>query len=233
MQKIITTAGDIALPDISRQFLYQPSVKAIKDAAVKRNAAAEKTYSGSGVDLDFSFSYPAAWSVAGSDGQLTVGNATGAEMASLSVLLVWGAEGPGLSADVSAQANYGNFSIQEPKGPCASCTQHVSSTVVDSRTAKASIPIDQDPASLLGWPQPVMVSTTVTAQQAPLDKVDPRYLAGINVVDAGVKGANGGETRVVIFEGHKFFPSVAEAKAWMASAEHLQVEKMMASIRFQ
>ena len=55
-----------------------------------------------------------------------------------------------------------------------------------------------------------------------MDKVDPRYLAGINVVDAGVKGANGGETRVVIFEGHKFFPSVAEAKAWMASAEHLQ-----------
>lgn len=37
--KLVTTVGDMALPDIARQFLYRPSLSAIKAAAEKKKAA--------------------------------------------------------------------------------------------------------------------------------------------------------------------------------------------------
>jgi hypothetical protein len=41
--KVFTTVGDMTLPVITRQFLYQPSVAAIKEAAAKKKAAATTT----------------------------------------------------------------------------------------------------------------------------------------------------------------------------------------------
>ena len=232
-QKIFTTAGDLSLPDITRQFLYQPSVSAIKETAAKKKAAApDQTYSGSAVDLSFSFSHPAGWSVAGSNEELSINNAAGTRMAALSVILVWGAEGPFMSADVAAEANYGNFVIKKPKtAMCGSCTTHVRSLIVDSRTATSSAQAGGDPVKALGWPLPVVVSTTISGDQLQVEKVDPRYLDGVQVFDSGVTGANGDTKRVAIFGSRKYFSTVAEAKAWLASPEHIQVEKMLASFR--
>jgi hypothetical protein len=43
LMKVFTSVGDMTLPAITRQFLYQPSVAAIKEAAAKKKAASTAT----------------------------------------------------------------------------------------------------------------------------------------------------------------------------------------------
>ncbi|MHA7291359.1 hypothetical protein ACX80V_17190 [Arthrobacter sp. MDT3-24] len=103
--------GSVFLDSV-RQFKFEPSLKAIKEAAAKKKATAtDKTISGVAADIAYSFTYPESWSVSGSNGNLTVSNAAGKQMATLDVLQVWGAEAPPLTAPVEAEVNYGNFTI--------------------------------------------------------------------------------------------------------------------------
>ena len=228
--KVFSAIGDAALPDSVRQFKFEPSLKAIKEVAKKKSTATDKTYSGAAADITYSFSYPGSWSVTGSDGNLTIRNAAGKQMATLDVLQVWGAEAPPLTAPVEAEVNYGNFMIQTPSTPCASCTTHVSTIVVDARKATTAPGMPPPPAGL-GWPQPVLVHTGLSAAQAPATKIDLVSLVGLAIVKSGTKVGTGDPTRVLIFGGRTYFPAVDEAKSWMGSAEHRDVEKMIASIR--
>jgi hypothetical protein len=192
--------------------------------------ATNKTYSGSAADVSFSFQYPSTWKVSGTGGLLKIEDAGGSEMATLDVLPVWGLESLPLMAPVAAESTFGSFSLQAPKTPCASCTYHVSTKVVDSTRAIDPDNMIQDPARL-GWPKPILVTTSLSAEQAPAPQANVIAPYGVAVVNSPVTGSNGSNTRAVIFANFRYFPTVDEAKAWMVSAEHAQVEKMIATIR--
>ena len=54
---------------------------------------------------------------------------------------------------------------------------------------------------------------------------------GIAIVESGTNGGNGNWSKVLIFRSRTYFAAVDEAKSWMGSAEHRDVEEMIASIR--
>ncbi|MET1154187.1 hypothetical protein, partial [Arthrobacter sp.] len=141
----------------------------------------------------------------------------------------WGWTGIPLMAPVVAESTYGSFSVQRP---CTSCTHHVSTKVVDSTRTTDPTNNVQNPSEEVGWPKPILVSTSLSPlEQAPVSQVNVGAPSGMAVVNSAVAGGNGSKTRVVMFTSSKFFATVDEAKAWVGSAEHAQVEKMIASIR--
>lgn len=229
--KAFSAVGDGTLPDEVRQFKFEPSLEALKEAAAKRKASATpKSYSGSVLDVNYSFAHPASWRVSGSDGQLSISNEAGKQVAGLDVFQVWGAEGPPLSVPVEMEQNHGNFMLQESRGAeCASCTTHVQSVIVDS--TKTTGPPEFGTLPDLGWPQPVVVAVGLSAAQAPAVTADPRHLNGLAAVNTGVTGTNGSSTRVLGFYSRMYFQSVDEARQWLESSEHQQVVEMIASVR--
>lgn len=54
---------------------------------------------------------------------------------------------------------------------------------------------------------------------------------GLAVVKPSAKGSKDDLTRVLLFNSRAYFQTVEEARTWMQSAEHREVEKMIASIR--
>ena len=88
--RIMTTVGDQALPEITGQFLYSPSRKAIQDAAAAKKAASLQTFTRTSADLTFSFKYPSSWAVVESDTGLKILNSEGEQLGYLQALLVWG-----------------------------------------------------------------------------------------------------------------------------------------------
>lgn len=195
----------------------------------------DTTYTASAVDLKYSFKAPSSWRVSGPDENLTISDSSGAKIAGIQVLLSWGLEGPGLEAPVEAYSTYGGgtVNVQTPRTGCASCAYHVATEILDSRKATDKTGMTQATGASLGWPLPVVVSTHLSGAQAPPTTAGASFLGGIAVVHAGVPGPLGDTSRVIIFSSQKYFASVDEAKAWMASSEHAQVEKMIASIHVQ
>jgi hypothetical protein len=120
--------------------------------------------------------------------------------------------------------------IQQPATPCASCSTHVNTVIADSRKATPA-PGFSLPSGGLGWPQPVVVDTGLSAAQVPVTVVDLLTRVGLAIVESGTKAGNSNSQRVLIFQGRTYFATVDEAKFWMASAEHRDVEEMIASIR--
>ena len=209
---------------------------AARDPKPLYSATDEKTYSGSALDISYSFTYPAGWSVSGPQNELTISNGAGDKMVSIQVMETWDADAIPLKSFVAAQSTaYGGFMVQPYKGPggCASCTAHIASKVVDARTTiDPAHALSQDAATAFGWPLPVMVSTVISWEQAPEPTVDPRFLGRAAVpVESGVRSPSGDSKRVVLIGSANYFSSVDAAKAWMGSPEHAQVEKLLASFR--
>lgn len=232
------TAINIAGPSCAHGNL--PTNQQVTNLAAKyvrqmATTSSTTAYNGSAVDLKYSFSYPSNWTVSGPDDHLAISNSSGEKVAGVDALYVWGLESPGLTAPVEAYSTYGGGSVnlQTPRAGCASCSYHVSTEIVDSRKATDKTGMTQSTGASLGWPLPVVVTTSLSGEQAPPTSANASSIAGIAVVHSGVKGANGDTSRVIIFSSQRYFATVEEAKAWMASPEHAQVEKMIASIHVQ
>lgn len=227
--RIMTSVGDQGLPDITRQFLYSPSLKAIQDAAAAKKSASLQTFTTTSADLTFSFKYPASWTVIESDVGLKILNAEGEQLGYLQALLVWGMEGPTLSTPVLETASSGRFTVQEP---CTDCSYTVDSRILDGRQTVGTLeyPLPRPPMEALKWAEPFAV-TVVPGNGVHPPAMDPRLTYSVLVLKPTEKNTYGYESRVLLVGGRRYFPTLSAAQEWMESVEHSQLVDLIASIR--
>ena len=227
--RIMTTVGDQTLPENTRQFLYSPSLKAIQDAAAAKKAASLQTFTMTSADLTFSFKYPANWTVVESDNGLKILNSQGEQLGYMQALLVWGLEGPTLSAPVLETASSGSFTVQEP---CTDCTFTVESRIQDGRQTVGTpeYPLLKPPMEALNWNEPFAV-TVVPGNGGHFPAVDPRLTYSVLVLKPTEKNSFGYESRALLVGGRTYFPTMKAAQEWMESDEHGQLVDLIASIR--
>ncbi|AIY03168.1 hypothetical protein ART_3569 [Arthrobacter sp. PAMC 25486] len=227
--RIMTSVGDQGLTDITRQFLYSPSLKAIQDAAAAKKSASLQTFTTTSADLTFSFKYPASWAVIESDVGLKILNAEGEQLGHLQALLVWGSEGLPITMPILDPMHTGSFIVQEP---CTDCTLTVTSKILDAAqaTGAADYPLPKPPMEVLNWPKRfgVFVAPGKTVQPS---TVDPRLTYAVLVLNPTERNSFGYESRVLLVGGRKYFSTLPDAQAWMESDEHGQLVDLMASIR--
>ena len=94
--------------------------------------------------------------------------------------------------------------------------------------------LSQDPAlrDAYQWPNNVQVVTSLTDADAPVPThTMPDLLYGLGTVETREMGSNGITTRTVIFSSTRHFRTVEDARRYVTSTEHEQIQQMIASFR--
>ncbi|KRF03247.1 hypothetical protein ASH00_15795 [Arthrobacter sp. Soil782] len=224
--KAFSAIGDATLPDSVRQFQFSPSLDAIRARAPQK-----KTYDGTQMGTNYSFSYPKDWSVVElSENEflpgLTVSDSSGNKVATLSIFSVWGATAvQGQFRPVALtthQPGTGSMSAGRPGGSGAS-SFHVRTVTMDLTDYPADV-------ATYGWPQPVAVavSADMRTTEETATELPPYLLAGIGVINA-IANPNGQPSAVVQFGTTRHFATLQEAEAWTSTDEYQRVVDMIAS----
>lgn len=185
-----------------------------------------KTFTGNPLGTQFTFDYPADWSVAaGQYSGWTIKNGRGTEIATLDVLATWDASGAWQPRPVSSEttlASKGKLSANGT-GPAdfKSAPFSVRTIVMDL----TSYPSDQKNSH---WPKPVAINVSLSTAQVPSSTLIPPLLYGVGAIKANDQG-NGWPSAAVIFQGQRFFNTVADAEAWKRTGEYRQIQDMIAS----
>lgn len=206
----------------------QPTGSASGDA----EPTALTTFAGSLGGVSYYFDHPAYWTVEDSAGDVDEGGTVsvlgpdGQQMASLTVTTFFGetACDPGDCMERPA-VYFGDRAGQESmfvSGPFV-----VRSLAMDL----AEFPEDR---LRNGWPNNVRVVISISSDTGPPStSYVPRWMSGGGLVETGIEAANGNTDRVVYFSSVQDFETLGEAQAYSRTAEHSQIQSMIASFREQ
>lgn len=190
-------------------------------------ASALSTFSGTWEDVQYSFDHPSDWTVrdttlegAPGSGVVTVLGADGQDLASLTILVAWGAECPCVERPAVHLGDVPGAVPLSKSGPFV-----VRSMALDLTE------FPQDRADNK-WPDNVQVVTSLSMNTGPAPAaLVPRLMYGLGLVETGVLATNGITYRTVLFISGKDFGTLAQAQAYAASDEHRRIQAMIASFR--
>lgn len=224
--KIFSAAKDAILPDIVRQFKFEPSVKAIRERAPQK-----KTYAGTQLGTSYTFKYPSGWKVAEEKNfpymvELGIYDGKGTEMAGLSVLTSWDANGANVLRKVAKSWEAPSAGIMSAAGTINGGKTGASKFVV--RTVIMDLTSYPEEASGLKWDKPVVVAVSAGFWDAPATQLAPFNLTGVGAITA-TDTVNGQPYAPVVFAAQRYFDTVQEAEAWTSTEEHRNVVDMIAS----
>jgi len=187
--------------------------------------AALSTFSGTWEDVQYAFDYPADWDVQGpapGSGEVTVIGPDGTSLASLTILIAWGAECPCVERPVVHLGDVPGDKPLSKSGPFVARALAMDLT---------GFPQDRAAAENV-WPDNVRLGTSLNMNTGPAPTVlMPRLLHGLGLVDTGVVASNGITHRTIIFVASRDFGTLQEAEAYAASDEHRKIQEMIASFR--
>ncbi|MDR6413330.1 hypothetical protein [Pseudarthrobacter sulfonivorans] len=190
-------------------------------------AVALSTFSGTWEDVRYSFDHPSDWTVqdttvGGSPGSgvVTVMGPDGRELASLTILVAWGAECPCVERPAVHLGDVAGDVPLSKSGPFV-----VRSMAMDLTK------FPQDRAENQ-WADNVQVVTSLSSATGPAaTALVPRLMYGLGLVETGVVATNGVTHRTVLFISSRDFGTMAEAHTYGASEEHRTVQELIASFR--
>lgn len=192
------------------------------------SSAALTTFSGAREDVQYSFDHPSDWTVeeslAETDpdyGAVTIRDPGGGKLAVLNILGAWGAECP---CEVYPAVYLGDWAGAQPlslSGPFVARSMAVDLSEYPSERARNK------------WANNVNVVTSMTSASAPQTAMVPSRMYGLGLVDTEAVASNGITRRTVLFIASRDFETLREARDYVASDEHRQIQAMIASFREQ
>jgi len=190
-------------------------------------AVALSTFSGTWENVEYSFDYPSDWRVRDTtidgppgSGVVTVLGPDGRGLASLTILVAWGAECPCVERPAIHLGDVAGNAPLSKSGP------FVARSVAMDLTA---FPEDRAENQ---WTDNVQVVTSLTGASVPVTTaLVPRLMYGLGLVETGVLATNGVTQRTVIFISGRDFGTMAGAQAYAATDEHRKIQEMIASFR--
>jgi hypothetical protein len=190
-------------------------------------AVALSTFSGTSQDVKYTFDHPSDWTVQDSatggpagSGAVSVLGPDGTVLASLTILVAWGAECPCVERPA---VHLGDVAGVVPLSTSGAFV--VRSMAVDL----TEFPEDRVENQ---WADNVQVVTSLSMNSGPpAAALVPRLMYGLGLVETGVVATNGITHRTVLFIANRDFNTLAEAQAYAASDEHKKIEAMIASFR--
>jgi hypothetical protein len=190
-------------------------------------AVALSSFSGTSEDVKYTFDHPSDWTVQDSatggapgSGAVSVLGPDGTVLASLTILVAWGAECPCVERPAVHLGDVDGVVQLSKSGAFV-----VRSMAVDL----TEFPEDRAENQ---WPDNVRVVTSLSMNAGPPPAaLVPRLMYGLGLVETGVVAANGVTHRTVLFIASGDFNTLAEAQAYAASDEHQKIEAMIASFR--
>lgn len=224
--KIFSAVGDGTLPDNVRQFKFEPSVKAIRERVPQK-----KTYTGTQLGTNYTFKHPAGWSVVEEKSfpymaEVGIYDGKGTEMAGLSVLTSWDANGfvqprkvAKLSETPSAWTMSAAGTINRGK---TGMSKFLVRTVIMDLTAYPA------EASGLKWDNPVAVAVSAGLWDAPATELAPFLLTGVGAINS-TGTVNRQPYAPVVFAAQRYFDTAQQAEAWTTTEEYRNVVEMIAS----
>lgn len=193
------------------------------------SSAALSTFSGSWEDVQYSFDHPSNWTVEDTTaegqgaGTVSVLGPDGTQLASLGVLIAWGAECGMGDCEGNPVVHFGDVPGQAPltrSGPFV--VRSLAMDLTDS-------PEDR---SNYSWTDNVRVVTSLSSNtEAPPASLMPGLMYGLGLVETGVVAGNGTTYRTVLFTSTRDFGTLGEAQAYAGTEEHAQIQAMIASFR--
>ena len=177
--------------------------------------------------MQYTFDHPSDWTVE----DATVGSAPGSSdvsvigpdgtrLASLTILIAWGAECPCVERPAVHLGDLAGRAPLSKSGPFV-----VRAMAMDL----TDFPQDRTEN---GWPDNVRVVTSLGMDTGPAaNALVPRLMYGLGLVETAVVASNGITHRTVLFISNRNFSTLAEAQAYAESDEHRKVQEMIASFR--
>jgi hypothetical protein len=190
-------------------------------------AVALSRFSGTAEDVKYTFDHPTDWTVqdAGTggppgSGAVSVLAPDGTVLASLTILVAWGAECPCVERPA---VHLGDVPGVVPLSKSGAFV--VRSMAMDLTAFPADRAENQ-------WADNVKVVTSLSMDPGPPPAaLVPRLMYGLGLAEAGVVASNGITYRTVLFIANRDFGTLAQAQAYAASGEHRKVQAMIASFR--
>jgi hypothetical protein len=190
-------------------------------------AAALSTFSGTSEDVKYTFDHPSDWTVQDSglegtpgSGAVSVLGPDGTVLASLSILVAWGAECP---------------CVERPAvhlGDVPGVVQLSKSGAFVVRSMAVDLTEFPEDRAANQWADNVQVVTSLSMNSGPPPAMlVPRLMYGLGLVETGVVATNGVTYRTILFIAGRDFSTLAEAQAYAASTEHKKIQAMIASFR--
>lgn len=187
-----------------------------------------KTFSETWEDVDYAFDLPSGWAVvddpSGPAG-VSVINSQSVRVASLSILVAWGAEcSPDNCVDrpVTYLGDWAGGAPLSKSGPFL-----VRSVAMDL----SAFPRERE---VNDWPTNVQMVTSLSSNTAaPSQTMVPRYMYGLGQVETDVVASNGVTSRTILFISTRDFNTLQEAQDYAGSDEHRKIQKIIASFREQ
>lgn len=193
------------------------------------SSAALSTFSGSWEDVQYSFDHPSNWTVEDTTaegqgaGTVSVLGPDGTQLASLGVLIAWGAECAMGDCEGNPVVHFGDVPGQAPltrSGPFV--VRSLAMDLTDSPEARSNY----------SWTDNVRVVTSLSSNtEAPPASLMPGLMYGLGLVETGVVAGNGATYRTVLFTSTSDFGTLGEAQAYAGTEEHAQIQAMIASFR--
>lgn len=157
------------------------------------------------------------------NGTVSVSGPDGKRLASLDIVLTWGAACSADGCDKFAADYLGDWAGQTPlsrSGPFV-----VRSMAVDL----SDFPQDRERS---GWTDNVRMVTSLSSNTgAPPSSLVPALMYGIGLVEAEAAAGNGDSQRVVLFISNRDFGTLREARTYAGSEQHRKIQAMIASFR--
>jgi hypothetical protein len=177
--------------------------------------------------VKYTFDHPSDWTVQDSatggppgSGAVSVVDPDGTVMASLTLLVAWGAECPCVERPAVHLGDVPGVVTLSKSGAFV-----VRSMALDLTE------FPEDRAENL-WADNVRVVTSLSMNSGPPPAaLVPRLMYGLGLVETGVVASNGVTYRTGLFFAGRDFNTLAEAQAYAASGEHQKIEAMIASFR--
>jgi hypothetical protein len=177
--------------------------------------------------VKYTFDHPSDWTVQDSapegapgSGAVSVLGSDGTNLASLTILVAWGAECPCVERPAVHLGDVPGVVELSKSGAFV-----VRSMAVDL----TEFPEDRAENQ---WPDNVQVVTSLSMNAGPPPAaLVPRLMYGLGLVETGVEASNGATYRTVLFIASRDFGTLEEARAYAASDEHRKIQAMIASFR--
>ena len=181
---------------------------------IRERAPQKKTYAGTQLGTSYTFKYPTGWRVSEEKkfpymAELAIYDDKGAEMAGLSVLTSWDANGAAAQMRKVKSSDTPSVGSMSAAGTRLGDKPGASKFLV--RTATMDLSPYPGEASGLGWDKPVAVAVSAGVWQVTATELAPFLLTGAGGIDA-TDTANGQPYASVVFATQRYFDTVPQAE---------------------
>lgn len=230
-----TGPGDDPAPETSTSTSPTPSTTSSSAGPTPDDdvASAElTTFYGSWQDVQYAFDHPADWTVGETFGGTEPGRGTvvvkdpeGNRMASLDIVVAWGASCSSEGCEDYPAVYLGDWAGLAPLS--------VSGFFV-ARSMAVDLSDFPQERETNDWYNNVQVVTSLTSTLGqPPSSLVPAFMYGVGQVETGVEAVDGSTQRTVLFRSNQEFGTLQEAKSYAGTDKHRLVQAMIASFREQ